>query len=293
MSLSTEGGGMKALVFAYGAWGCMVLDALVREGFVVAAVVTHKDAPGEVLWGPQVKDWCSQREVPCLFDVEDEVVLSAFGAEAVFSFHYRRLLPQAVLSLGKAGAFNLHPSLLPHYRGRAPINWVLVNGEACTGVTLHHMVERADAGDIVAQREVMIADYDTAASLNDKLMREAQGMLDEVLPLIRAGSAPRRAQDISGGSYFGRRTPQDGALNWRRDAKELYNLVRAVGRPYPGAFTASREGELRVWRARMAAGHGAAGQVLSAQPLVVACGVGALEIVEWDGPSPNAGEMLT
>ncbi|MEA1970531.1 MAG: formyltransferase family protein, partial [Thermodesulfobacteriota bacterium] len=166
-------------------------------------------------------------------------------------FYYRNLLSGNILDIPLSGAYNLHGSLLPAYRGRCPANWVLVNGEASTGVTLHHMVEKADAGDIVGQREVSIEFEDTAFTLYGKLCECAKKLLSELLPLIKNGTTPRIAQDLSSGNYYGGRRPEDGRIDWNWPVLRIYNLIRAVTDPYPGAFTILPDGEkLLIWRGK-------------------------------------------
>jgi len=131
------------------------------------------------------------------------------------------------------------------------VNWVLIHGERETGVTLHYMVAKADAGDIVAQRRVPIADADTAHTLYGKLTSAAAELMREVYPQLVAGTAPRRPQDHSQASTFGGRKPADGVIDWRRSAREIYNLVRAVAHPYPGAFAHWRGQPLWIWEARV------------------------------------------
>lgn len=146
------------------------------------------------------------------------------------------------------GSFNLHGSLLPAYRGRSPVNWVLVNGEQRTGVTLHHIVEAPDAGDIVGQKEVVIDFEDTAYTLYRKICATAKELLEEILPLIKKGTAPRVAQNLKQGSYYGGRRPEDGRIDWSWPVMRIYNLVRGVTEPYPGAFTHLPEGQkLLIW----------------------------------------------
>jgi methionyl-tRNA formyltransferase len=142
---------------------------------------------------------------------------------------------------------NLHGSLLPKYRGRAPVNWVLVKGETETGVTLHFMTEKPDAGDIVGQVAVPISFDDTALTLFGKMEDAASRLLADLLPRIANGEIPRRPNDLAHGSYFGGRRPEDGRIDWSRPAVEIYNLVRAVTRPYPGAFAALAGEKLTVW----------------------------------------------
>ena len=207
--------------------------------------------------------------------------------EVIFSFYYRNLLCDEILNLAPKGAFNLHGSLLPKYRGRAPLNWVLVNGEKETGVTLHRMTNRADAGDIVAQQSVAIADSDVALTLHRKLCAASQTLLGDALAKIRSGQTDERVQDHSQATYVGRRTPEDGRLEWEKPAQALHNLVRAVSDPWPGAFGFVGTNKFIVWKSRVRTDMAAAkpGTVLSVAPLVVACGEGALEIVT--GQSAN------
>jgi methionyl-tRNA formyltransferase len=162
--------------------------------------------------------------------------IAALNPDVIFSFYYRKMIGREILDLPEAGAFNLHGSYLPHYRGRCPVNWVIINGEKQTGVTLHYMIEKPDAGDIAGQKAVAIGVSDTAKTLYDKLCCAAKELLDEVLPLIKKGQISRQAQDLTQGSYFGGRRPEDGRIDWKRSAGEIYNLIRGVTEPYPGAF---------------------------------------------------------
>jgi UDP-4-amino-4-deoxy-L-arabinose formyltransferase/UDP-glucuronic acid dehydrogenase (UDP-4-keto-hexauronic acid decarboxylating) len=160
------------------------------------------------------------------------------------------------------------------------VNWVLVNGERETGVTLHHMVARADAGDIVGQRAVAIDDIDNALTLYRKLVPLGVELIDELHPKIVAGTAPRRKMDIAQGSYFGRRRPEDGRIDWRSPARRIFNLVRAVTHPYPGAFCFVSGLKLLVWEAKIGAENGRCGE-----PGKVVCEMadGALEIAAGEG----------
>jgi methionyl-tRNA formyltransferase len=244
---------MKAVVFAYHNMGIAGLDALKREQFDIRAIFSHQDDPGENCWFGSVVEWAKRNGVS-VFCPEDVNVLEwveeirKMSPDVIFSFYYRHLLGKEILSIPCSGAYNLHGSLLPTYRGRAPVNWVLVNGEKRTGVTLHHMVEKADAGDIVGQKEVVIEFEDTALTLYKKMCAAATELLDEVLPLMKAGRALRIVQDLGKGSYFGGRKPEDGRIDWCWPATRIYNLIRAVTDPYPGAFTHLPEGEkVFIW----------------------------------------------
>jgi methionyl-tRNA formyltransferase len=246
---------MKAVVFAYHEMGLAGLSALSRAGYEIASIFSHEDDPEENCWFGSVTAWARERgiDVHCPSDLGREwpAMIAELDPEMIFSFYYRRLLPERILGIPSGGAYNLHGSLLPAYRGRCPVNWVLIHGETETGVTLHHMVARADAGDIVGQRQVPILPEDTALTLYKKLCVAAGGLLDELLPLMKEGRAPRRPQELSRGSYFGGRRPEDGRINWKWPAGRIYNLIRAVAEPWPGAFCALPDGSrLMVWWAK-------------------------------------------
>jgi methionyl-tRNA formyltransferase len=163
------------------------------------------------------------------------------------------MLKPPLLAAARQGALNMHGSLLPHYRGRAPVNWAVLHGERKTGATLHYMTAKPDRGDIVAQTAVPILPDDTAREVFDKVTVAAEMTLDRVLPAVLAGTAPRVAQDPAAGSYCGGRRPEDGVIDWNRDAATVHNLVRAVAPPYPGAFTAVGGVAARVLRTRVVA----------------------------------------
>jgi methionyl-tRNA formyltransferase len=173
--------------------------------------------------------------------------LQALRPELIFSFYYRRMLPAEWLALARRGAFNEHGALMPKYRGRAPVNWAILKGERETGATLHEMVAKPDAGRIADQERVPIGEDETAVEVFRKVTAAAQTVLRRTLPALVAGTAVLKEQDLSRGSYFGGRKPEDGRIDWRKSAREIHNLVRAVAPPYPGAFT----NELRIHRTRM------------------------------------------
>lgn len=277
---------MKAVVFAYHDIGCAGVDALVAAGYDISAIYTHPDSPSENHFFGSVARTAAEHGIPVYApdDVNHPLWVDRIKSaqpDVIFSFYYRNLLCDEIVNSATVGAFNLHGSLLPEYRGRAPLNWVLVKGETETGVTLHRMVNRADAGAIVAQHRVAIAPQETALTLHHKLREAASDLLEDILPVIKTGHYPQVEQDNSKASYFGRRTPQDGCINWNAPATEINNLVRAVTSPWPGAFGYVGGSKFIVWKGRVLEGLQAAkaGTVLSVSPLVIATGGGALEIV--------------
>ncbi|UVM02602.1 bifunctional UDP-4-amino-4-deoxy-L-arabinose formyltransferase/UDP-glucuronic acid oxidase ArnA [Pseudomonas laurylsulfatiphila] len=275
----------KAVVFAYHDIGCAGIESLLSSGFEIAAVFTHADDPKENAFYGSVAQLCARHGI-AVHAPEDAnhplwiERIAKLDPDYIFSFYYRNLLSEPLLATARKGAFNLHGSLLPRYRGRAPANWVLVNGETETGVTLHRMVKRADAGAIVAQQKVAIERSDTALSLHGKLRTAAADLLRDTLPALLQGKVSETEQDESKATVFGRRTPADGKLVWAKPAEELFNLVRAVTQPYPGAFCAVGEHKLIVWSADVAKGNEgqAPGRVISVDPLRIACGEDSLII---------------
>jgi UDP-4-amino-4-deoxy-L-arabinose formyltransferase/UDP-glucuronic acid dehydrogenase (UDP-4-keto-hexauronic acid decarboxylating) len=278
---------MRTVVLAYHDMGRAGIEALLANGFEIAAIFTHPDAADENIWFGSVAELGAQRGIPVFApdDINHPLWVGRIRElepEILFSFYYRKLVDQAVLDVPPRGCLNLHGSLLPKYRGCAPANWAILNGETETGVTLHYMTARPDAGDIVCQRKVPIAPSDNARTLNLKLVDAAKQMLAECLPSIRAGDAPRTPQEDEEATYFGRRSPADGAIDWNQSAAQIANLVRAVTRPYPGAFTYAKSNKIIVWEAEARAGADTErqppGTVLSLDPLEVACAAGTLRV---------------
>jgi methionyl-tRNA formyltransferase len=155
------------------------------------------------------------------------------------------------LAVPRRGAFNMHGSLLPKYRGRAPVHWAILNGESVTGASLHYMVEKPDAGALVDQQSVPILENDTALDVSLKVAAAAEQVLRRSLPTLVAGNAEARTLDLTQGSYFGRRRPEDGRIDWRGTARTVHDLVRAVAPPFPGAFTEVNGCRLAVLETRL------------------------------------------
>jgi methionyl-tRNA formyltransferase len=230
----------SAAVFAYHDVGARCLRALLDARIDVRLVVTHRDDPKERIWFASVAALARERALPLLEDPpidEVEARLRELRPDFIFSFYYRRMLPPELLALARRGAFNMHGSLLPKYRGRAPVNWAVLMGEAETGATLHEMVAKPDAGRIVDRERVPIGEDDTAVQVFRKVTAAAETVLRRSLPRLVAGDAVLQEQNLAQGSYFGARRPEDGRIDWSKSAREIHNLVRAVAPPYPGAFT--------------------------------------------------------
>ncbi len=252
---------MRAAVFAYSEMGAMGLETLLALGADVPLVATHPDDPGEKAWFRSVGALAEEAGIP---------VFRSKGARApglleaardarpdfLFSFYYRRLLPEAILRLAPRGAYNLHGSLLPAFRGRAPVNWAILEGATETGVTLHVMDAGIDHGDIVAQSRLAIAPRETAPTLSRKLLEAGRALLRETIPRLARGEITPTPQDHGKATIFGGRKPEDGRIDWRRSAVEIDRLVRAVTDPWPGAFAFLGPRRLILWEAEPEEGPG-------------------------------------
>ncbi len=252
----------SAVVFAYHDVGCRCLSVLLAHGVRVALVVTHRDDPQENLWFGSVARLAAERglEVALPEDPNEPAFvarLAALAPDFLFSFYYRRMFSPAVLATARRGAFNMHGSLLPKYRGRAPVNWAVLHGERETGATLHEMVAKPDAGRIAGQEAFPIGENETAHEIFCRLTDSAGRVLERALPGLLAGTLPLREQDLKAGGYFGGRRPEDGRIDWSKPARAIHDLVRAVAPPYPGAF-ATLSGRparlLRTWWSEPAPG---------------------------------------
>jgi len=253
----------RAVVFGYHNVGVRCLKVLLAGGVDVALVVTHEDSASENIWFESVISLCEAEGIPYITpaDAKSPELLAqvqALQPDLMFSFYYRHMLPAELLAV--APAFNMHGSLLPEYRGRAPVNWAVLHGASVTGATLHEMTVKPDAGAIVSQMDVPILPDDTAHEVFGKVQVAAEQALWRILPSLLDGSAPRLRNDLSKGGYFSGRKPEDGRIDWLMPAQEVYNLHRAVAPPYPGAFTDIDGVRYVIQRARL---NGNFGNVVS------------------------------
>ncbi len=291
---------IRAVVCAYGEIGAASLETLLELGVDVALVVTHEDAPGEQIWFRSVRDLARSAGVRAIApanvnEPEPLAIVASAAPDFLFSFYFRHMLTRPVLALAKRGALNLHGSLLPRFRGRAPVNWVLIEGESETGLTLHYMDKKPDHGDVVAQRAIAIGRDDSALSLTRKLAGVARELLRDAIPKLAAGTAPRIAQEHERSTYYGGRRPEDGAIDWHAPAERVRNLIRALTDPWPGAFTAVRSRAFSIWWAETTPLDVARppGELFFAPSgaVCIAAGDGALALarVGWAGePAQNA-----
>lgn len=252
-----------AVVFAYHDVGARCLPVLLAHGVEVRLVVTHRDDPAENAWFASVEALARDLDLDIATPEDPEEVgarVRALAPDFIFSFYYRRMLAPGLLAAARRGAYNMHGSLLPRYRGRAPVNWAILRGERETGATLHEMAAKPDAGGIVDRMAVPILPDDEALDVMRKVTVAAEVVLDRALPRLIDGTARAEPQDLAMGSYFGARRPEDGRIDWSLGARRVHDLVRAVAPPYPGAFTAVGGHRLRILRSRvLSEGRGTGG----------------------------------
>lgn len=251
----------RAVVFAYHNVGVRCLSVLLAHDLDVSLVITHRDNPAENIWFASVAEYARLNQLAVIMpdDPNTPSVMAEIAAarpDLIFSFYYRHMISTALLALPSRGAYNMHGSLLPKFRGRVPVNWAIIHGERETGATLHQMVEKPDAGDIVVQQAVPILPDDTAREVFDKVTVAAEIALDRILPALLQGSAPHVPQDLSRGSYFGGRKPEDGRIDWTQSARTIHNLVRAVAPPYPGAWFEFKGLRARILRTQVTCTEG-------------------------------------
>lgn len=244
------------VVCGYSDVGYKCLKSLFDAGESVRLVYTHDDAPGEERWFDSVADLARSRGVEprVVADLEnpaDEERIRAVQPDFLFSFYFRKMIPARVLSLARRGALNMHGSLLPRFRGRSPVNWAILKGATETGASLHYMTEKPDAGDLVDQERVPIGPDDDALTVSRRVADAAVAVLSRSLPRLKTGTAPRVPLDLSKGSYFGGRKPEDGLVDWSQPAKEIHDLVRSVSKPWPGAFTDVFGKQVTLWKTRV------------------------------------------
>ena len=285
----------RILFFGYSEVGYECLSLLLARGDHVVALITHEDNPHEKIWFKTPAVAAREKGIP-VFTPESVNTpewrerLTALQPDLILSVYYRHMIGTKILGLPRLGAWNLHGSLLPKYRGRAPINWAVLHGEPRIGMTLHRMVKSADAGAVVDQEGVDLDPRDTAEQAFRKVLPCARRVLERQIAALLAGAARETPQDETQATYFGGREPEDGRVNWTQTSRQIFNLIRAVTDPYPGAFTEVNGSRLMLWWAEpdspaAQGGRGRPGEILSVAPLVIATRDGALEFTrtEWRG----------
>lgn len=301
---------MRVLFLGNHTVGVRALRVIHREA-ALAGVVAHPDDPEDGVCYESVFAEATRAGVSVLRATGKSPELEAFvraaAPDLLWITDYRYLLPGRLLTLPALGTVNLHPSLLPKYRGRAPINWAIIHGETQLGLTAHFVDEGMDSGDIIAQRAFTLGEMQDVGDALNRLYPIYEALTVEVLSAFKLGIVGRRKQDAAMATVFPRRTPADGLIDWSRPARDVWNLIRAVARPYPGAYTQWRERTLRIWQAGRVQAFAAgvvprSGEVLGVSTdgrnITVACSDEALVITSFESDNtdtlaPRIGDVLS
>lgn len=246
----------RIIFFGFSDTGYKCLKYLLEEGLNVVAIFTHDADPHENRWFESVealgKEFGIKVYKPSTLKTEKWArKIKYMRPDLILSVYYRNLIPVEVFSCASLGAYNMHGSYLPTYRGRAPLNWAIINGENYGGASLHVMEKSFDTGDIVAQEKVIFGDDEYVGDIQPRITIAALEALKKALPSILEGNPSLTKQDESKVSYYGKRTPEDGKIDFAQTARQVYNMVRALSKPFPGAF-AENVGDwskLIIWRA--------------------------------------------
>lgn len=231
-------------------------DAIMDTNHQVVGVLSHRRETNEE--NDELINKVLRRNIPlCLSPARSKEAMTfvrQLHPDLLVSVHYRYIVPGEVLSLASEGGINVHGSLLPKYRGRSPNVWAIINGEAKTGISVHYMEEEVDAGDIILQEEFPITMHETAGSLMGKYKEKCPLLLVEAIRRVADEQVSRVPQDHAAASFYGKRSPEDGRIDWNSSSKQIYNCVRAMTHPYPGAFTYVRGRRLFVWEVALMKG---------------------------------------
>ena len=244
---------MRTVFVSHNDLGLACLEALDRQRADIQAVLTRPDLD-RISDQTDFTDFTDKCDVP-LHRVEslntDAWVdrLADYDPELLFVVGWSRLVEQRILDIPSVAALGMHPAPLPRGRGRAPIAWSLIKGLDETALTMFHLVEEADAGDIAGQVSIPIAIDDDAASLYEKVVDAGRTLVDEVYPRLAAGEVPRTPQDDSETTWWPRRRPEHGRIDWTQSPRDVYNWIRGQSQPYPGAFSFLDGTRVTVWAA--------------------------------------------
>jgi len=285
---------MKVVFLGNHTVGVRVLQAM-KDLADIIGVVTHPPDPEDGVRYESVFEFARQHQWKTIRgrgrDPETLQFIASLKPDLLWITDYRYLIPRELLTLSPLGTVNLHPSLLPAYRGRASINWAILKGETQLGLTGHFVDEGMDTGDIIEQMSYNITeDQDVGDCLNILYPMYAT-ITQRILSYFRRGTVPITPQDESRATAFPGRKPEDGRIDWSQPARQVLNLVRAVASPYPGAFTTLQGQKLTLWRARVISETmaGSPGSVFDCRrgEIFIQCGMGALSVAkfDWQGPT--------
>ncbi|MDO4420217.1 MAG: methionyl-tRNA formyltransferase [Ruminococcus sp.] len=262
------------------------LEKVIADGHNVQAVYTKADAPKGrkmVLTPSDVKVCALEHNLlvytPATFKDETEVErLKALNPDLIVVVAYGKLLPKSVLDIPKYGCVNVHGSILPKWRGAAPIQWTVLSGDEYGGVTTMYMNEGLDTGDIIFKKEVKVGENETSGELFDRLCVDGAELLSETIKAIEAGTAPRIPQDDNDATYASMLSKEISEIDWNKTANDVHNKVRGLS-PWPSAQSKLFGKRIKIFETRVSDKFGEAGRVISVNPLTIACSEGSVEIL--------------
>ncbi len=268
----------KILFFGFSDVGYHCLKYLIDNEYNVVGVFTHDTDPHEAQWFNTPESIAKENYIPVykpktLKTEKWYRKVNYLKPDLILSLYYRDFIPEEIFSRAKFGAYNMHGSYLPHYRGRAPLNWAIINGENYSGVSLHVLEKKFDTGAIVDQQKVEFSDAEYVGDIQPRITKAAVDVFKRSLESLLNGNPNLTPQDLSQGSYFGKRTPEDGRIDFHKTAREVFNLIRGVSKPFPGAFTEIDGKKTIIWRAKIgdATNGVSAGTIANKEPLTIAC----------------------
>lgn len=244
---------MKILFMGGHELGKLTLDYLIEKGKNVVGVVMTDT---EEAWYKGAEEVAFKYNIPLYKEMNINTgdfvsKVKLINPDLIISVNFSQLLKSEIIGIPPRGCINTHASLLPKYRGRAPLNWAIINGEKATGVTVHYINEGIDTGDIILQERINIGEEEYIGDLLEKVKKIYPKLVDEAIDMIEENRVIRTKQNRKEGCYCGKRTPKDGQIDWNLSAREIYNLIRAVSKPYPGAYTYVKDSKFTIWRASL------------------------------------------
>ena len=282
---------MNVIFFGNHTVGVSVLKVLLKE-VNVEGVVSHPSDPEDFIKYESVYDFSLSNNLNAIRGKGSDKKIVNFvttkSPDLIWVTDYRYLLPKKIFTVPKYGSINMHPSLLPKYRGRASLNWAIINGEKKIGLTAHFIDEHTDNGDIILQKKVNINENEDINDALNKLYPLYRDLTKKVIFLLKKGNVKRIPQDGSKATYFPSRKPEDGLINWSDSAKNIFNLVRALSKPYPGAFSYYNKVKVLIWKSEvlqdLKSDKFTIGSIVKYQKknmFIVKCGKDLLKITEW------------
>ena len=247
---------MKIFLFLGSRRGYAVLKKLIEVKAEISGILCLIEDPHEEQFHPKVTAIANEHHIPIFYSnnvksSEYAAVLQLIKPDIAFAIGWRYLITEEAYCIPAQGTLIIHDSLLPRYRGFAPMNWAIINGETETGVTLFYIAEGVDCGPIVAQLSTDISLHDTAKTVDERIIKLYEDIIVKHLSALQAGTAKRIEQDETQATYSCKRTPEDGEINWQQSALQIYNLIRGLTHPFPGAYTTLKGKKIYVWKAEL------------------------------------------